>query len=299
MAHTLSEDISVVYEDDAAARAVVKEGGDSKPFVETAHDWLQRSRRKRSLDQTAHSPSSAAWAFFRSGSTGIHFIDTILRRNVSVDQLPVIDLRGTVGKTTTLSSLAARFVVSTRPTQFQTQSNGVTDDRRSIPRAIILDTLHGMSLSKIVYVVRAALLRQLKTDSDEQSFQDDMEGCLERIHILTTDNPSEWISILEGLRCDLEQSADDFPTLILWDDFLADAGEEATRMEIIRQITRLLESCSTVLVTASSAPRRQEWNKHVSHRARLDHQEALGDREFLATVNGAQIPFSISSSGVV
>lgn len=267
------------------------------PLVETAQAWFQRSCRKRALAGIPKDSSSAAWAFFRSGGTGIAFLDTLLRRQGGSDQLPIIDIRGDFGKTWTVVSLAARFVVATRPSQFPT----AVGDHSSLPQVIVMDTTHDVTTSKVALSVRSTLLRQFGS-AVEDSFEMDMISCLGRIHVATADDAFGWVPILETLRYKLAPLSAEGPTLILWDGFLSDAEhDEANRMEIIRQLGRLVEDCSVVLVTASTGYRhKHEWNKYVTHHIRLDRNESNGTgHEFLATIHGSQIPFSLSAAGIL
>jgi hypothetical protein len=268
--------------------------------TETAYEWLQRSRRKRALAEVPHDPSSAAWAFVRasssSGGSNISFLDAVLRRQTT-DQLPVIDVRGDCCKTWTVVSLASRFAVATRSSQFQTPS---VEDATSIPQVIVLDSTHDVTTSKLAYAVRSNLLRQ-SGSSNPGDFQKDAEECLARIHVATVDNISGWVSLLEALRCKLSPMSSEHPTLVLWDGFLSEPHNEASRMEVIRQLARLVQECSVLLLTTSSGNRKHEWDKFVTHRVRLDrnHSASVDGHEFLATVHGSRIPFSLSLAGIL
>jgi hypothetical protein len=113
------------------------------------------------------------------------------------------------------------------------------------------------------------------TDDWMQQLDTDIQECLSRIHIVQVNTPSEWVPILECIRHALHsrnnhhssnnnntnpssknnsnQNDDDAFTLILWDGFLHGIpGSDPTRMEIVRQIERLLES--TCSVSSSSSP---------------------------------------------
>ncbi|GAX22832.1 hypothetical protein FisN_24Lh116 [Fistulifera solaris] len=264
-------------------------------WTETAYDWFQRSKRKRAQDEIPKDPSSAAWSFFRSGS-GISFMDAAFRRHTT-DTLPVIHLMGDVAKTWTLLSLAARFVVQTRPSQF----TFTTTSADILPQVLWLDSHQEVIASQLAHVVRSTLLRHMNTAmadvNDERQLAHDLQDCCERIHVarVATD---DWVPLLECWRHQLAVSASDYPTLILWDGFL-EHDDDVARTEIVRQLSRLLEQCSVVLVTASSSQRNFEWDRFITQRVRLQRNAVTGGHEYLATVQALQIPFSISASGIL
>ena len=81
---------------------------------------------------------------------------------------------------------------------------------------------------------------------------------------------------------------------MLWDGFLCEpeARHEAMRMEVIRQIERLLLECSVLWITTASNERfRWDWDRFVTHRIRLE--------DGLATVCGSQIPYQVSMAGIL
>ena len=326
-------------------------------WTESAYDWLQRARRRNALAEIPTDPSSAAWSFLRPsshpalqagassspssalvGGTGIAFIDAVLRRQIP-DHLPVVDIRGDalVGKTSTLLTLAARYVVATRPSLFTSadttveSSLGTMECSAALPQVILLDSAHNITVSKLTYVVRSTLLRQSTYNSsqgqsnqtDEESFQCDMISCLSRIHLISVGDPFEWVPILESLRSQLAPTSSDHPTLLLWDDFLDDCSSRvkssaASHMEVIRQVARLLQDCSVCFVSTNivldgggaGAGRRRaqyhDWEKHVTHRIKLERNSHLASttgtgQEYLATIHGggSRIPFSISLAGIL
>lgn len=266
---------------------------EEQSFSETAYEWFQRCRQKEIEGQNPTDPSSAARAFFRpmTGGTGIAFLDAALRRGgTNQMQMPVIDIRGDVGKTWTILSLAARYVVATRPSKFQ----NVDCHGLSLPQVVILDSGMDVTLPKLSYVVRSTLLRQMPSSFDQWEFQKDMESCLGRIHIATVSEISEWIALLESLKAQLS-SFTEHPTLLLWDSFLSEPSTETGRSEVIRLLNWFLEDCTVVAVTTSSSSRLFAWEKFVTHRIRLE-QDANG---YVATVHGSRVPFSISLAGVL
>jgi len=319
--------------------------------TETAYEWFQRSQRARVAHSAAppKDPTAAAWTFSRpsstTGGTGLAFVDAALRRD-NVHNLPVVDVRGAsgTGKTWTMVSLAARFAVATRPSQFvlrpRPNHDGYEDDadddadgsqQQPLPQVIVLDSQYNLTLSKLTYAVRSMLLRRMSssetmtTQDNEEEMQDhavqferDMQDCLRRIQIAHSADLAGWVPILEAMRHHLAQTASDHPTLILWDGFLSEpqAVHEAARMEVIRQLERLLLDCSVLLVTttttqenqyrgsSSGGSNRREWERFITHRIRLDRNQGgtnnnNNNHEYFATVHGAQIPFSISMAGIL
>jgi hypothetical protein len=286
----------------------------SHGVTETAWEWLQRSNRERASAETPkNDPSSAAWAFIRSGSSGIAPIDAAWSKvsnnnnggsssGSNKNGLPVVSLEGMVGKTWMLISLAARFVVATTNSKFppasatqqQSQSQSSTSPP-SLPQVVILDSTYDVTTSKIANVVRSTLLRQ--PGIEESAIDKDLECCLSRIHVATVDDMAGWVPVLEALRCELKNTTADHPTLVLWDGFLQDVGDESGQMEVIRQLTRLLQDCSVALVTTARHNRTLDsYQRLVSHRIRL---ERYSGKDCVAIVHGARIPFSLSLGGIL
>jgi hypothetical protein len=287
-------------------------------FSETALEWIQRTKRKRALAGIPQDPASAAWAFFRQGSstnsggTGIAFVDAALRRQpstamnnnnntfmkasttLSTDQLPVIEIRGSCAKTWTLLTLAARFVVATRPSQFDHSDNVETS---SLPQVILLDSTFDHSIPQLVHVVRSTLLRRAGENMDQ--FGHDLNQCLARIHIVSLTESYEAVAVLETFRAALAPSQSERPTLILWDGYLDTLPDASSRMEVIRQMSRLLQDCSVVFVSTSASRNHYEWDKFVTHRIRQDRNPSDNGHDYLATVHGSRIPFSISLAGIL
>ena len=275
-------------------------------FTESAWDWFQRSQKAKAAPPS--DVAAAAWAFCRGG-TGIAFVDVALKRS---QNLPVVDIRGNKGKTITAMSLVARYVVATRSSQYSSDSG---DDQITAPHAFLLDSCFDVFIPRLVHIVRSTLLRKITGTCDEEDLQNDLEVFLRRIHIVTSsDGMAGWVPLVETLRHRLNTLT--FPTLVVWDGFLTepDAGDEATRMEgtlymhvihskncltdyaypplccsVIRQVERILLSCTTLLVTTTR--RRREWERYVTQRIHLD--------ESAATIAGTRVPFQLSSSGIL
>lgn len=287
-------------------------------WKETALDWSQRSRLKRAIKEIPRNPSDAARSFVQPisemGGTGISFLDEALRTQVP-GKLPVIDVRGEhhCGKTWTIISLAARFVVATRPSQFSRSGGATTNygdyedetDRSPPPQVLILDSCYGVTVAKLTHVVQSNLLRH--------STEKEMASCLERIHLASVNEASDWVAILECIKYELATVS--HPTLVLWDGFLSEPTDDANRMEVIRQVVRLLEECKNVLFISTTCTtdfrKLREWEKYISHRIRLERlapqkqqiqQNPLSKNmghEYVATFQGSQHNFSISLTGIL
>jgi hypothetical protein len=273
------------------------------PRIETALDWFERCQRQRKSAQTPHDPSSAAWTFIRSGTSGIAPVDAAWRNAAnsstttgSTGSLPVVAIDGPVGKTWSLISLAARFVVATRPSRFETttstdSSNDTTSTSSSLPQVVILDSNYDITASKVAYVVRSTLLRQ--PGIQEASIPQDLECCLSRIHIATVDDLAGWVPVLETMKYALQQQqAQQHPTLVLWDGYLSESTDESQQKEVERQLTRLL-ACNVALVVARNQYKKLKWE---TQRIRLERHKG---KDCVATVDGTRIPFSLSLGGIL
>jgi hypothetical protein len=255
----------------------------------------------------------------------VAFVDEVLRHRSPKQgpddgrrhRFPVLDIRGDAGcgKTWTVVTLAARFAAATVPSQFKPATLQSRGDRpAAVPRVVVLDSLYDITATKLAYAVRSALLLRTDRPSDEVQLQRDTECCCRRIHVATASRTTDWVAALESIHNQLVQAAASFPpndqhppTLVLWDGFLDEPTNEAERTEVIRQLVRILHDCPVMFVsTASPSARRYEWEKHVTHRVRLqrDHQAtssvASGSQQrFVATVLGNRIPYSISLAGIL
>eukprot|EP00980_Cylindrotheca_fusiformis_P008237 scaffold1736_cov127-Cylindrotheca_fusiformis.AAC.51 len=166
---------------------------------ETALQWFHRSQRKRAAAEIPTDPSSAAWAFLR-GTSGIAPVDAAWRSLSAHTNLPVVALEGSIGKTWTLLSLAARFVVATRKSRFTSQEEDESEtpslNVQNQPYVILLDSKFDSTLPKLVYIVRSTLLRE--PGVTEKTLEVDIESCLSRIHLATVDEINDaWVPILE------------------------------------------------------------------------------------------------------
>ena len=274
---------------------------------ERAIDWFQRCQEKqvqerRSVDLPPETPAAAAWAFFRGksvhGGTGIGFVDECITRrqqrqrgSTRPNQLPAMEIRdsaasrneGGTGKTRTIVSLAAKFVVSTRESLFLSHQNHTTattspgsshrtpplsvSQLLSMPRVIVLDSNLDVTSLLIANSVSSSLLRdqQDPTTTDMAMLDQDMISCLSRIHVAHVEEATDWIPVLESIRCQLlpdmettihsstRQEETDFPTLLLWDGFLSEPGlTEGSQKEITRQLALLLKDCNIGLIYTTS-----------------------------------------------
>jgi hypothetical protein len=274
--------------------------------IETALDWFQRSQRRRAAAEKPTDPSSAAWAFVRSGTSGIAPVDAAWKTPSTNSNLPIVTIERNVGKPWTLISLAARFVVATRPSRFttstSTSSNNMEEEEDAtcttdLPQVVLLDSNYDMTIPKIAHVVRSTLLRQ--PQMNETSLEKDLDCCLGRIHIATVDDMLGWVPVLECLRCKLK-GQETHPTLILWDGYLSESNDESCQMEVTRQVSRLLQDCSIAMVVASrnstSIVGKIDYQKRDSHRIRLERRSG---KDCFAMVNGSRISFSLSLGGIL
>lgn len=224
-------------------------------------------------------------------------MDTALAEH-SGSTLPVVEIRGShrTGKTWTLVTLAARFAAETRPSRFRSEKDIAIEE---LPQVVILDSNHDAIASRLLCAVRSVLLRQ---SSEDRGLQQETISCLSRIHYVFSEDMAGWVPTLESLRSRLVSASSDHPILLLWDGFLSDVGEPAERMEVIRQLTRLMRDCTVLLVTTTLPTRRfAAWDKHVTQRITLEQVIPIpeGGHDFCATVQNSQIPYTISSGGVL
>jgi hypothetical protein len=286
------------------------------PKVETALDWFQRSQRKRAAARTPTDPSSAAWNFVRCGTSGIAPIDAAWKTPSANPNLPIVVVEGTVGKTWTLISLAARFVVATRPSRFARSRNDdetpPSQDEHLLPQVVLLDSNYDVTIRKIAQVVRATLLRQqgMNNEDDGSLLEQDLECCLGRIHIATVDNLLGWVPVLECLRYKLKQHGEEqlppTTTLVLWDGLLSESSrssyDSSQKMEVLRQVSRLLQDCPSIaLVVTVDHHRTSDWisnwqRERELHRVRLERRSG---KDCFAVVNGSKVPFSLSLGGIL
>eukprot|EP00977_Amphora_coffeiformis_P015445 scaffold4511_cov171-Amphora_coffeaeformis.AAC.11 len=214
----------------------------SSSWSETALDWWQRSRQHQQhqakLLEQAKTPSAAARAFVLQPLTGClpFLVSQIQQRSSSLSGhpkrrrrtpfTPLVECSGLVGKTTTLLTLAAQFVVQTRPSRFPNyhspqQNNSHAADGVLLPQVFVLDSTWEISASQIHKVVRSSLLCDYDTmatatststttiegsttegdeptltppqptnsdDHDvEERLAEDCQACLQRIHVAYAD----------------------------------------------------------------------------------------------------------------
>lgn len=210
------------------------------------------------------------------------------------------------------------------------------------PHIILLDSCHQATVLKLASLVRTLIDTELSESSrtscgsfEEKDIPDgrhrsvvesDMENCLERIHVATVDDLAGWAPLLETIRYHLvEKQAKDpwmtTPTLILWDGFLSEPQRQldSVRVEVIRQVERLLQECGSfvwLVVSTTTTDHRhfsQDWDRLVTSRIQLKCCISTSNMKtaanpgamsqalprYVATSHGTQFPFSITSSGVL
>jgi len=268
---------------------------------ETALDWWQRASLHRRRRRRRHhpppvvpatDPTSAARNLWQ-GTSGIAYMDAAWRPTAwsSCDlPPPVVVLEGNVGKTWTLRSLAARFVVATRPSRFAVgEPTGNTTTTTTLPQVLILDSNHDFAPAQtpaLAKVVRSTLLRQpssLSSSSSSATAGSDLESewqeCLERIHIVSpgTTTEEDWMATLEVLRQHCRAAAettthsntnddddDDEPhhshaskdsaLLVLWDGCPI---LKQSQYELWQSLSRWLDTCPqdmAVVLTTTTTP---------------------------------------------
>lgn len=232
----------------------------------------------------------------------------------------MVDIRGDPGsgKTWTVVTLAARFVCATRSSLFESAERDSGSPLHRLPsscrepRVILLDSQRDVTTAKLAYAVRSTLLLQSTSNHTDGTLQQEMEACLGRIHVGTVGCVSEWVAVLESVRNRLEPlqtpTSSHPPTLVMWDGFLREPTDEAQRTEVIRQLVRLITDCSVLFVgTALPSTRRYEWEKHITHRIRLERtasgssssSSSSPGHAYEATVHGNHFPYSISLAGIL
>lgn len=276
------------------------------PPSETALDWFQRSTKRR-RKRPPTNPAEAATRFLQ-GTSGISYVDAVWKQQDEENWMErklrncILLLEGNAGKTWTLRSLAARFVVTTRPSRFKGNPG-------ALPYVVVLDSLFdwvgSTHTSLISNVVRSTLMRQQTEPLEE----DVLLEALNRIHIASADDALDWVAILEVLRYQFLKN-EDTPILLIWDGFLEEPGSSSTvSNETVRQLARLLEDCSHVtLVLAMNASSNQWMSALTSSNdipVRRISLERRNGKDCLATVPAhghlpsQSFPFSLSLSGIL
>lgn len=285
---------------EAVAEPLGRYKEEARSWNETALDWLKRCQQLDADAVVPSDPTSAAWAFVRareSFGTGISFMDAVM--NKKTENLSIVELRGGdgVGKTWTLITLAARYVVTTRASKFRSPSH-------DLPQVIFMDSVQSLKMKHITSAVRTELLRDLEDDTanDQVSFQGEVDSALRRIVLVFGEEATTWVPILESLRHGLVGNP--FPTLVLWDGFLSDVHTVKGKMEVIRQVNRLSKDTIVQLITTGISNRFfPAWDKCIGHRVRLQRlkAETLDQHQFMATTSqpAAQYSYTVTGGGIL
>jgi hypothetical protein len=237
------------------------------------------------------------------------------------------------------------------------RSCGTTDTPPPpIPQVILLDSNYGVHVLKLAHAVRTLLLQgypsNCENDTESMTANDDppscssmsdlleydLNECLSRIHIVTSDDLAGWVPILESIREHMERTVHfSGPTLLLWDGFLSEPHllqTEAIKREVVRQLERLLAECSqslamavvstttraTSLGAAAARPHGNgltDWEKLVTRRIHLQriidhhtsattgatadesqHEQETHVATILDSTQQTTIPFVISKAGL-
>ena len=266
---------------------------DEPCWIETALDWLQRSQNAMKIVPT--DAVTAAQAFVNGdASTGIAFMDEALKTNQQKSKPAILELSGKAGTSWTLISLAARFVVATRPSKFR-QSPQPTD----LPKIVMIDSLHSICIQDLVSAVRGTLL----LDGEIDAIDSDLEQCLTRIHLIFVSDTTPTVAALEALRCKFLTTNEDVPNLLLWDSFLTTIPDKNGKQEIVRQLMRLWRETNVMVVTSSHRGYSGLDDKYVTCRIRLEAVESTEQKqhEHKATLVGSnqQVAFTIGTAGIL
>jgi hypothetical protein len=301
-------------------------------WIETALDWWERCHASKRIVPT--DPQTAAQAFLRGDvPTGIGFVDEALlvqnkfgttkqsthgRREAPILELlmattstmtPCTRSTGSSGAATwTLISLAARFVVATRPSRFfpspllsepsssqgsptaattWTTSSTTTSTKEQLPKVILLDPFHSIAMNDLVSAIRSTWLLQQPQleDTSEANTQVVVEECLSRIHVLfPAPDTLSTVAVLEALQCRFvsggsigdENSINDrnriieHNNLLLWDNFLSTIPDTNGKQEVIRHLIRLWRATNLMVVVASSKSYSELDDSFVTCRIRLE-----------------------------
>jgi len=268
-------------------------------WSETAFNWLERSqRRSGSINEEPTDPTIAAWSFVRN-KTGISFVDEAIKaircysRVVEENRPPFLELIGKTGATTlVLTSLAARFVVSTRWSKFVS----TLPQPHSQPQVVLLDSLYTFSMPLLVRTIRSALVLEMTHVQDTAVIDLEVEDCLKRIHLVFVTDVTVAVAGLEALRIKLK-SMDLIPNLLLWDEFLTTIPDTASKVEVTRQLTRLWYGTNTFVMVAS--PRRNSTlEKHITCQIIFepkDHETHI----YVAKVCGIKFIVTIGTAGIL
>ena len=324
------------------------------PPVETALQWFQRCQRaliqeREHTTTSPQDPASAALSFLR-GNSGIAYVDEAWKR-ISRQRLlspagmsqtnshssqsssrhfhqqqhnsSVVVLEGSVGKTWTLLSLAARYVVATRASRFANENSDdnnpfpMTMDEEDVsqqPQVILLDSSFDITPRILRHVVRSTLLRQ-QSNISEDMVDLELQFCLQRIHVITVDTISDWVPVLELLQYSIrDQKSLPHPTLLLWDGLLSanssrttTSNSTAANKEVDRQLVRLLHHCqekvAVVLTKTCSSHQKRSQYRSPSWECERQAQKVVLERrngkDCVATIHNKRLPFSLSLAGIL
>jgi hypothetical protein len=284
---------------------------DTPPFwTESALDWFQRCATTHHVRVEPQDPVSAARSFVLGETTGVAFLDEALASSSGTkgesSSGSMLEISGSPSHmaTETLLSLAARFVVATRPSKFGLNSIATA---AASPQVVLIDSLHNVSIERLVSMVRGMLLLDTSTsttattaDVDPALLDSELEDCLTRIHIVLVHDTTTAVAALEALKQHGSNSS-----MLLWDGFLSTSPDATARMEVLRQLGRLWRERSTtgsesfiLIALASNRPRLE--NKHVTRRIRLLEQQGnASEQRYRATVGSKLFDFTIGAAGVL
>jgi len=295
---------------------------DDVPYwTESALDWFDRCDDAQRTRIEPTDPISAAHSFVEGETTGLAFLDEALiaaapasakKKKSSANASSIVEITGSDSVTTTgtLLSLAARFVVATRPSKFpaSTSSSPIIVPP---PQVVLIDSLHNISIERLVSMVRGTLLLDSAattgndtTDVDPSAIDLEINDCLSRIHLVFVHDTTTTVAALEALKCcrddDDTSSTKNAATLLLWDGFLSSLPDATARMEVLRQLGRLWREKKSMLLIALFSNRPRLENKHVTSRVRLERASGNDEKvKYAAMVGTKRFDFTMGTAGVL
>jgi len=268
-------------------------------WSETAFNWLERSQRRAGkLSEEPSDPTKAAWNFTRE-STGFDFLDEAIKASMHSTRAkhgnrpPFLELIGKDGTTLALISVAARFVVSTRRSKFLSTS----PESPFQPQAILMDSFHSFSMPQLVRIVRSALVLEMTHVRDTAIIDLEMEECLNRIHLIFVSDVTVAIAALEALRVKLK-SMGPITNLVLWDEFLGKVSDTASKMEAIRQLTRLWHGTNNAFIMVASHRHNTSLAKNITCQI-IFEQKRKESNLYLAKVCGVEFVVTMGTAGML
>ncbi|GMI13705.1 hypothetical protein TrVE_jg4960 [Triparma verrucosa] len=265
---------------------------------------------------------------FVQGNTNVSFVDSELRRTprtprgvpITSPSSLVFEIEGPsgVGKTSTLTSVVAQFVVS----NYHTYHEAVlaNDEATEMSgQVVVIDTECGVFPAPLKSVLEAKILSALNKQALDQECREMVEWAMQRIHIIRPSSTAGGIAALESLRHKLStvnplnqngkisqhHQITAAPTLLCLDslsafhyhdkyvDNLGDFkdktanGVQSGLNDFFLLLTRLRNSCDVVVFATKPHLYRKKnenststlWNNSVTHSVTLNNVIDGGDED--------------------